>query len=326
MPQELMPNLYRLPVPLPDSPLKLLNSYVIKGGDRDLLIDTGFRRPECYESLTSQLAELGVDMARTDLLLTHLHADHCGLAPDLVTEGTRVFISRGDKPWLMRDWSREDWIASGERMVRFGFPRDTVEHAFHQSPAHSMAPSKDFQNYQPIDDGDEFSCGGYTLRAVCTPGHTPAHMCFWMETQKTMFTGDHVLFDISPNITTWTTVDDSLGDYLRSLKMIDAYDVQLALPGHRETGNFHARIAALLSPHEKRLAGCLEVLRENPGLTTYDVAGLMRWKIRCSSWEDFPMGQKWFAVGEAASHLLHLEACGLARGDRTDEVIRWYAQ
>ena len=52
----------------------------------------------------------------------------------------------------------------------------------------------------------------------------------------------------------------------------------------------------------------------------------MRWKIRCSSWEDFPMGQKWFAVGEAASHLLHLEACGLARGDRTDEVIRWYAQ
>ena len=29
MPQELMPNLYRLPVPLPDSPLKLLNSYVI---------------------------------------------------------------------------------------------------------------------------------------------------------------------------------------------------------------------------------------------------------------------------------------------------------
>ena len=58
MPEKLLPNLYRLPVPLPDSPLKLLNSYVIKGEDRDILIDTGFRRPECYESLTGQLERL----------------------------------------------------------------------------------------------------------------------------------------------------------------------------------------------------------------------------------------------------------------------------
>lgn len=324
MPQELFPNLYRLPVELPDSPLKLLNSYLIKGGDRDLLIDTGFRRPECLESLTNQLAELDVDMGRTDLLLTHLHADHCGLAPDLVKDGTRVYISRGDRPWLMRESSEKDWVASGERMVRFGFPRDTVEKAFSRSPGRSMAPSKTFQDYLPIDDGDTFTCGGYTLRAVCTPGHTPAHMCFWMEEQKVMFTGDHVLFDISPNITTWTGVSDSLGDYLRSLRMIDSYDVALALPGHRETGNFHARVAALLSHHEKRLARCLKVVRNNPGLSTYDIAGKMRWKIRCSSWEDFPLGQKWFAVGEAASHLLHLEACGFVEGDRSEEVIRWH--
>ena len=116
-------------------------------------------------------------------------------------------------------------------------------------------------------------CGGYTLKAVLTPGHTPAHMCFWMEETKTMFTGDHVLFDISPNITLWQEVDDSLGDYLESLKKIDKYDVKLALPGHRESGDFHARIVDLLEHHEKRLEECLDVVCSNPDMTIYDIAG-----------------------------------------------------
>ena len=36
-------NIYTIPVPLPNNPLRSLNSYVIKGEDRNLLIDTGFR-------------------------------------------------------------------------------------------------------------------------------------------------------------------------------------------------------------------------------------------------------------------------------------------
>ena len=140
-----------------------------------------------------------------------------------------------------------------------------------------------------------------------------------------MFTGDHVLFDISPNITTWVSVDDSLGDYLNSLRMIDQYDVQTALPGHRGTGDFHARIADLLEHHEQRLAECLGIVKRKPCQTVYDITGQMSWRIRCSSWEDFPIGQKWFAVGEAASHLRHLETRGLVTADRSCEVIRYRA-
>lgn len=51
-----------------------------------------------------------------------------------------------------------------------------------------------------------------------------------------MLLGDHVLFDITPNITDWWDVPDSLGDYLRSLDKIAAYPVTLPLPGHREAG------------------------------------------------------------------------------------------
>ena len=47
-----------------------------------------------------------------------------------------------------------------------------------------------------------------------------------------------------------------------------------------------------------------------PGLTAYQIAGRMRWSIRCRNWADFPLAQKFFAVGEALAHLDHLEAQG----------------
>ena len=70
---QVAPNLYRIPVPLPGNPLRNLNAYLIRG-DRNLLVDTGFRQEECRTALKAGLAELGVDMANTDIFLTHLHS------------------------------------------------------------------------------------------------------------------------------------------------------------------------------------------------------------------------------------------------------------
>ena len=49
MTERISEGLYRIPVPLPGNPLRELNSYFIPGGDRDILIDTGFCREECRE-------------------------------------------------------------------------------------------------------------------------------------------------------------------------------------------------------------------------------------------------------------------------------------
>lgn len=323
MPEEIMKNLYRIPIILPNSPLKNLNSYLIKGEGRNILIDTGFKHPECKECLINGLNELNVDMAETDIILTHLHSDHTGLAPEIAVPGTRVYISRGEIPWMYGQTRRDMWEQDNKKLFRSGFDREALETSLKNAASRSMASNPDFEDYIPIDDGDEFSCGGYTLKAVLTPGHTPAHMCFWMAEQKTMFTGDHVLFDISPNITLWNCVKDSLGDYLESLKKIDEYDVRLALPGHREVGDFHERIAYLLDHHEERLEECYDVVLSNPDSSVYEIAGKMTWKIRCSSWEDFPINQKWFAVGECHSHLRHLEMRGKVKANYEEEIVRF---
>ena len=49
--KEIIPNIYSIPVPLPNNPLKELNAYLVKGSQRSLLIDTGFNLPECREAL-----------------------------------------------------------------------------------------------------------------------------------------------------------------------------------------------------------------------------------------------------------------------------------
>ena len=118
---------------------------------------------------------------------------------------------------------------------------------------------------------------------------------------------------------------DALGTYLDSLRKIDAYDVRLALPGHRKTGDFHQRIAQLLEHHHRRLDEALSVVKAHPGRPAYDIAGHMTWKIRANSWQDFPVAQKWFAVGECMSHLDYLTVRGKVQKTVADGKAAYYA-
>ena len=97
------PNIYKIPVFLPNNPLKILNSYVIKTPQGNLVMDTGFRQPECLEALTQGLNELEIDMDHTTLFLSHLHSDHVGLTNDIITDKTRVLISEYDYNYLKNE-------------------------------------------------------------------------------------------------------------------------------------------------------------------------------------------------------------------------------
>ena len=61
--------LYRIPVPLPGNPLRELNSYLLRGRERSLLIDTGFRQEEGRRALFAGLAELDVDPGQRQMCI-----------------------------------------------------------------------------------------------------------------------------------------------------------------------------------------------------------------------------------------------------------------
>ena len=309
MAERVTQNLWRLDIPLEGNPLKNLNSYLIVG-ERSLLIDTGFRWESCRVAMERQLAEIGVDRDRMDIFLTHLHSDHTGLAPTLIRPGCRIYIGRIEAPGVEDAMDDAAWQALYTAYVQDGFTWEEIDHLWDKNPAQGAAPEV-WDQYQDLEDGDVLSYGGHDLRCVLTPGHTPGHMCLYEAESKWLFSGDHVLFHISPNICRWSSMPDALGSYLESLQKVRDLPVELLLPAHRqETGDLTARVDELTAHHLRRIENAWQTVREEPGLTAYEIAGRMRWKIRSRSWEDFPLTQKFFAVGEALAHLDYLEVRG----------------
>lgn len=318
-------NIYTIPIPLPNNPLKCLNSYVIKDGKRSLVIDTGFRMPECYEALTGGLQELGVDMDSADIFLTHLHSDHSGLAPEIAGQDTKIYITREDGERILRGLAEKENHRAGEYRS-YGFSEEELEHL-------DDAPSMKYQqnkrtDFTYISDGDVLEYGGRRLQVIETPGHTPGHVCLYDKADKVMFLGDHVLFNITPNITTWPGFDDPLGHYVHSLMDISIYEVRLPLPGHRAVnGTMAERIGTIIEHHGARIREMLDILDVNPGMTPYDLSGKMTWRVRgrTSSWADFPLSQKWFAVGETAAHLEYLLKRGRVRREFDGTVWHFFS-
>ena len=84
-----------------------------------------------------------------------------------------------------------------------------------------------------------------------------------------------------------------------------------------------SRVDALLEHHARRLDELTAILRARPGSTAYEAAAHMTWNIRSRSWDDFPLAQKWFAVGECIAHLDHLRRQGRLQREQQDGV--WHA-
>ena len=152
--------------------------------------------------------------------------------------------------------------------------------------------------------------GDYHFKCVTTPGHTLGHICLYEPDKKILLAGDHILIDITPNIQCWSDTANHLKDYLASLDKIGQLDIDLVLPGHRRLiDNPKARIEELKNHHAHRLDEVLGILEKGPQ-SAFQTAAQMTWDIDCESWDQFPVAQKWFALGEAISHLRYLEEAG----------------
>jgi glyoxylase-like metal-dependent hydrolase (beta-lactamase superfamily II) len=146
-------------------------------------------------------------------------------------------------------------------------------------------------------------------------------MCLYEAGKKILFSGDHILFDITPNISYWPQMKDALRSYLASLDKMSTLDVSLVLPGHRSSWHNHLeRVEELKKHHRQRLDEVVTALQDGD-MTAYEVAPYITWKIECSDWEQFPIAQKFFAVGETMAHLRYLENDGIVASYREESLI-----
>lgn len=302
-PEQIYPNLFRIKIPLPDTPLKYLNSYVIKSPERNLIIDTGFNCRECLDAMMAGLKEIEIDLGRTDIFITHFHADHFSLIPKLQTQATRIYFNRPEAE-LLENWQGFGKMVSHAEMN--GFPKSDLKAALNAHPG-SKFGVKWIPDADMLSEGYILNYGDYTFTCIETPGHTMGHICLYESRQKILITGDHILGDITPNIQCWDDLQNPLKQYFNSLDKVRKLDVRLVLPGHRRPlTDLATRINELVNHHKIRLDEILDILKQG-SQTAFEIASKMNWDIKAKSWNEFPIAQQWFATGEALAHLRYLE-------------------
>ncbi len=307
--REVAPGIHLIKVPLPDNPLKQLNSYLIMDEDRPALVDAGFNRIECETALRFALDTFGLDFQDIDVLATHAHPDHVGNLDRIWRPSMRVYahIHSFQEPRTIVNLQSRTFLPIVDAISLSAESQRRPDRAF----ATDLAPVKGDYPVTYLAEGDVFRRGGYHFRVVETPGHEMSHICLYEPDAKIMFTGDHVLERITPNISSFMLETDELGDFLASLAKVRDYDVDLALPGHGEPFRELARrVDELTAHHHARLAEMEELV----GCGHHDIIDITSnasWKY--PNWQSWAIEQKFFSLGETLAHLVHAVHCGALR-------------
>jgi len=316
--EQLRPDLWSIPVPIPRSPLRYVSVYALAVPGGLGLIDTGWNSEMSWAALTAGLADIGATVSDVrGMLVTHLHPDHLGLAGRIrAHSGAWIAMHPADAAAVAATNRQDGTTATTEEvefLVGLGADRRDAEtdvgspegiEQFLQMPVADRL----------IEHGDLADLQGWQLRAVHTPGHTPGHLCFSEERTGLFFAGDHVLPRISPNISTGPTGEtDPLRSYLQSLGTVRDLAPSEVLPAHewRFTG-LADRVDQLLAHHEKRLTELLDAVRAHPQSTPWDLAAHLAWS---RPWSSYEHRMRIFAVTETDAHLRLLASRDLVHTD-----------
>ncbi|GIW40639.1 MAG: MBL fold hydrolase [Candidatus Binatia bacterium] len=157
---------------------------------------------------------------------------------------------------------------------------------------------------EPLEEGSVVSAEGATLRVLWTPGHARDHVCFFLEEEKALFTGDVVL----GAGTTVIPEDGDLAAYLRSLQRLLELDARILYPGHGPPVENPARkIREYLAHRELRERQILDALADG----ALSVAELV-----AAIYTDVPAVLHQAAGWSVRAHLRKLEAEGRVRREQ----------
>ena len=200
------------------------NTYLVGTGKRPILLDTGIGL-DVYDPLLDRgLSETKGATELQEIVLTHVHQDHIGGVPNIRKHFGELQVSK-------RAWPEKD--------ADYDFPLTY------------------------IDDGARIETDGATLCAIHTPGHAKDHLCYYLEEERALFTGDLVL---GAGTTVVPEEGGGLIDYMASLRKLLDLDLSVIYPAHgpaiREP---YKKLNAYIAHRELREQQVLDAL--NAGLT-----------------------------------------------------------
>jgi glyoxylase-like metal-dependent hydrolase (beta-lactamase superfamily II)/8-oxo-dGTP pyrophosphatase MutT (NUDIX family) len=180
---------------------------------------------------------------------------------------------------------------------------------FGRRPLHGAGQDASFEPVRELAPGERLLLGSQaTLRVLHTPGHASNHLCYLLEEETLLFTGDHVMQGSTVVI---NPPDGDMGAYLRALQALLDEALDWLAPGHGFlVARPHEVIRALIAHRLKREARVVDALDacDAHGAATID-------KLLPMVYADVPPALHPVARRSLLAHLLKLEADGVALAD-----------
>jgi glyoxylase-like metal-dependent hydrolase (beta-lactamase superfamily II) len=167
------------------------------------------------------------------ILCTHTHRDHSPAAAPLAAETGAPII--GCAPLVLSD----------------------------DGPRADAGFDPTYNPDRVLADGESLTAPGWTLTAVATPGHTSNHLCFALEEEKALFTGDHVM---GWSTTVVSPPDGDMAAYMASLALLLERGDTVYYPAHGPAvDNPHRLVRGMMGHRKQREGQILRLLQRGVG-------------------------------------------------------------
>jgi len=246
------------------------NTYLVGTGPNRILLDTGSGLTPYLPVLERAMEQAGCQGLQ-EIVLTHGHPDHIGGAEAVIERYGPLSVSK--RPWPGVD------------------ERYAVE-------------------ITPIDDGAVIETEGATLRALHTPGHAEDHLCFILEQERSLFSGDNVL---GVGTTVIPGQGGNLLDYMNSLERLLREQPSSIYPAHGPCiSDGQAKLREYIDHRNQRERQIIDTLSGGP-LNIAEIVKIV--------YVGYPESLHAAAGSSVCSHLLKLEGERRAQCSNLDEPM-----
>mgnify|MGYP005848185353 CR=1 FL=1 len=237
-----------------------------------VLVDTGIKSEASWAALQAGLSRHGLtvaDLAR--VVITHPHVDHCGQAGRIsAASQADIWIADLGQPWLLelpnlllqrRTYYQQVYLP------RWDFPAGLNQLILDQlamlASVCEAAPAERVTTFQV---GATLQLGGLPWQALHAPGHASAQTCFYQAGSRQLLAADMLLARTPAPVLERPAEGDAvtrpaLAQFLESLDMVEALEIEQVYPGHGEPFTDHRPV--IQSQRERigqRLVECLQLI------------------------------------------------------------------